>query len=65
MMKAFGYMLFLLGLMGLAGSAGDCDGHCMERANDLYTMMILIVISLVSIILGGCMIYLDHKYNSR
>lgn len=65
MIKAFGYMLFLLGLMGLAGSAGDCDGHCMEYANDLYTFVFLLSISLLAMALGAYMIYLDHKYNSR
>ena len=35
----FGATAFILGLMVAAGSAGDCDGKCMELANDLPTML--------------------------
>jgi hypothetical protein len=35
----FGALAFIVGLMMAAGSAGDCDGKCMEMANDLPTML--------------------------
>ena len=65
MMKTIGTILILLGLIGASGSAGDCDGHCMEYANDLQTFVFLLSISLLAMALGAYMIYLDHKYNSR
>lgn len=65
MMKAFGYILILLGLIGLAGAAGDCDGHCMEHANDFDTYIFLSGLALVSILWGLGMIYLHNKYISK
>jgi hypothetical protein len=37
----FGATAIMVGLMMAAGSAGDCDGKCMEQANDLATMLLL------------------------
>ena len=37
----FGAVAIMVGIMMAAGSAGDCDGKCMEQANDLVTMLIL------------------------
>ena len=37
----FGVTAIFVGLMMAAGSAGDCDGKCMEQANDLTTMLLL------------------------
>ena len=37
----FGATAIFVGLMMAAGSAGDCDGKCMEQANDLATMLLL------------------------
>ena len=34
-----GAFFFMAGLLLAAGSAGDCDGKCMELANDLPTMI--------------------------
>ena len=36
-----GAFFFIAGLLIAAGSAGDCDGKCMEQANDLTTMVVL------------------------
>ena len=63
MIKTIGYILILLGFIGLAGAAGDCDGHCMEYANDLQTFVFLSGWALVSIIWGLAMLYIDYKYN--
>ena len=35
----FGVTAIAIGIMMAAGSAGDCDGKCMEMANDLPTML--------------------------
>lgn len=37
----FGATAIFVGLVMAAGSAGDCDGKCMEQANDLTTMLLL------------------------
>ena len=37
----FGATAIVLGIMMAAGSAGDCDGKCMEQANDVVTMLLL------------------------
>lgn len=34
--------LGLIGFIMIAGSAGDCDGHCMEQANTMGEMLMLI-----------------------
>ena len=36
-----GAFFFVAGILMAAGSAGDCDGKCMEQANDLATMITL------------------------
>ena len=35
-----------------AGSAGDCDGKCMEQANDLATMITLAATGMVFMLSG-------------
>ena len=49
----FGALAFFVGLMMAAGSAGDCDGKCMEQANDLTTMLILAGTGLVFMAAGA------------
>ena len=48
----FGVTSIFLGLMVAAGSAGDCDGKCMEMANDLSTMIILSAVGILLIAAG-------------
>ena len=47
-----GAFFFIAGLMMAAGSAGDCDGKCMEQANDLATMIILAGTGIVFMLSG-------------
>ena len=47
-----GAFLFIAGILMAAGSAGDCDGKCMEQANDLATMLVLAATGIV-FMLGG------------
>lgn len=54
--SVFGGLLIVLGLMAIAGSAGDCDGKCMEYANDLGTMLFVIFWGMVSIGLGAILV---------
>jgi len=53
-MKTFiGTTLFFAGIVVAAGSAGDCDGACMEYANDLGTMLMVAGVGLAMMIAGA------------
>ena len=47
-----GAFFFMAGLLIAAGSAGDCDGKCMEQANDLATMVVLAATGIVFMLSG-------------
>ena len=47
-----GAFFFIAGLLIAAGSAGDCDGKCMEQANDLATMITLAATGIVFMLSG-------------
>ena len=49
----FGAIAIFVGLMMAAGSAGDCDGKCMEQANDLVTMLLLAGTGVVFMLAGA------------
>ena len=54
----FGMVLIILGIISASGAAGDCDGNCMENANSIAFMLIILFGSLCACILGGIMIRL-------
>lgn len=56
-MNVFGGTLIFLGLMAVAGSAGDCDGACMDQANSMTVMLMVIGGGLTSMALGATMIW--------
>ena len=47
-----GAFFFIAGLLIAAGSAGDCDGKCMEQANDVATMVVLAATGIVFMLSG-------------
>jgi len=47
-----GAFFFIAGILMAAGSAGDCDGKCMEQANDLATMIVLAATGMVFMLSG-------------
>ena len=47
-----GAFFFMAGILMAAGSAGDCDGKCMEQANDLATMITLAATGIVFMLSG-------------
>jgi len=53
MKTAIGGTLVIVGLMIMAGSAGDCDGRCMEQANTMGEMMIIMMIGLATSAIGA------------
>ena len=48
----FGALCVMMGIVLMAGSAGDCDGKCMEQANDLATMIVLAATGIVFMLSG-------------
>jgi hypothetical protein len=52
MKQSFGLILFVAGMMVAGGSANDCDGACMEQANDLLTTLMVASAGLFAMILG-------------
>jgi hypothetical protein len=60
MKTAIGATLIIVGFMAMGGSAGDCDGKCMEQANDLGTMLMVAGAGLFAVIVGGLAIYSEQ-----
>jgi len=60
-MRWFGYTLIVLALISASGAAGDCDGDCMENANSILAMTIIMFGSVCGLILGYICISLGHK----
>lgn len=60
-LKGLGVVIAFLGFIMIAGSANDCDGACMESANDIPTMIMVIGYGFMSII-GGIALYMSGKY---
>ena len=61
-MKAIGFILIVVGMMVAAGSANDCDGACMEQANDLGTMLMVAGAGLFAMFVGVLAVF--HADNS-
>ena len=45
--------LVFMGLIAIAGSANDCDGKCVETANTIGEMMMIVFIGLSMMVTGG------------
>tara|TARA_A100001388_G_scaffold273795_1_gene256233 strand:- start:4104 stop:4301 length:198 start_codon:yes stop_codon:yes gene_type:complete len=58
----FGSVLIVLGILSASGAAGDCDGACMENANSIGFMIIIMFGSICSIILGAVFLRLARMY---
>ena len=61
MVSAFGGILVIIGFMMIAGSANDCDGKCIENANTLSEMALLVFLGLTTTAIGGIMLYIDNN----
>ena len=60
-LDGFGMVLIILGIISASGAAGDCDGNCMENANSIGFMLIILFGSLSACLLGGIMIHLARR----
>jgi Co/Zn/Cd efflux system component len=56
-MKTIGFILIVVGVMVAAGSANDCDGRCMEQANDTMTMLMVAVCGLFATLVGALAVF--------
>jgi hypothetical protein len=48
-----GYILVVGGIIAMAGSGNDCDGKCMETANTLGEMLVVVAYGMVALIAGA------------
>ena len=53
--------MVFIGLVMMAGSAGDCDGACMEQANTMSEMMMIVFIGLSLTITGAIIMVKDRN----
>lgn len=56
-MKAIGFVLIVVGMMVAAGSGNDCDGRCMEQANDLGTTLMVAAAGLFAMLVGALAVF--------
>ena len=56
-MKTIGFILIVVGVMVMAGSANDCDGKCMEQANDIGTMLMVAASGLFATVVGALAVF--------
>ena len=61
MVNFFGGTFVIVGLMMMAGSAGDCDGKCMETANTLPEMLMLVGIGVAFMITGTAILFTNRR----
>ena len=57
MKQAIGFTLIVVGMMVAASSANDCDGACMEQANDLGTMLMVAAAGVFAMIVGALAVF--------
>ena len=57
MKQTIGFTLIVVGMMVAAGSAGDCDGKCMDQANDLGTMLMVAAAGLFAMLVGALAVF--------
>ena len=60
-MKTIGFILIMVGMMVAAGSGNDCDGRCMEQANDLGTMLMVAAVGLFTMAVGALAVFIADK----
>jgi len=57
MKQTIGFTLIVVGMMVAAGSANDCDGACMEQANDTLTMLMVAGAGLFAMLVGALAVF--------
>jgi len=62
-MNVIALILVVVGIMMAAGAGGDCDGKCMELANDLTTTIANGLIGLF-LLLSGAVVFIINESNN-
>ncbi len=57
-LNTIGAILVFGGLMAIAGSGNDCDGKCMETANTLSEMLLVVFYGISAMGIGGYILFL-------
>ena len=57
MKQTIGFILIVVGMMVAAGSANDCDGRCMEQANDTLTMLMVAGCGIFATLVGALAVF--------
>ena len=57
MKQGIGVTLIIVGMMVAAGSANDCDGACVDQANDLGTMLMVAAAGVFAMIVGALAVF--------
>jgi len=57
-----GVVLIFAGLVMAAGSGGDCDGKCMEYANTLGEMLVLVLGGVILMGVGAVMTLVSSSF---
>ena len=57
MKQTIGFILIVVGMMVAAGSGGDCDGKCMDQANDLGTMLMVAAAGIFAMVVGALAVF--------
>ena len=57
MKQTIGFTLIVVGIMVAAGSANDCDGRCMEQANDTLTMLMVAGAGSFAMLVGALAVF--------
>jgi hypothetical protein len=55
MKQSIGLTLIIVGAMVAAGSANDCDGRCIEQANDIGTMLLVAAGGILTMLIGAAL----------
>jgi hypothetical protein len=61
MKNIIGMVMMIAGVLMMTGSAGDCDGKCMEYANSLGEMALMLFFGLTTAAIGGIIVYNENK----
>ena len=57
MKQTIGFILIVVGMMVAAGSANDCDGACMDQANTIGEMLMVLTAGLFAMVVGALAVF--------
>ena len=57
MKQSIGFILIVVGILVASGSANDCDGRCIEQANDMGTMLMVASAGILATLVGALAVF--------